>query len=83
MAKYMSFNFADCYEDNYPVIIRFEEDLTHNKLMQIANKFKESIADFRERKEDWDSDEALLDNVLKEFGYKYEYVDIDENVEID
>lgn len=83
MAKYIAFNFTDCYGDNYPITVRFEEDLTHKQLMEIAKKFQKAIAKFRERGDGWDSDGELLDDVLKKFGYKYEYVVIDESIETD
>ena len=81
MAKYMKFNFSDCSGDDYPIIIRFEENLTHAQLMEIADKFQEVFDDFRENGDGWDTDEVLLNKVLNQFGYKYEYVTIDEVVD--
>lgn len=81
MAKHMSFDFSDGECSHTPVIVRIEKDLTFGQMNTIDEAIQDKINEYVENQEYWDSDEFLIDGVMKEFAksleFEYCFISID------
>jgi hypothetical protein len=80
MAVHMSFDFSDSECSHTPVIVRIEKDLAFKQMTSIDEAVQKKINEYVENEEYWDSDECLLDEVIKQFAdeleFKYEFITI-------
>ena len=80
-AKYISFDFSDCEDNDYHVIVRINKDIAYNILKKIGQSVQNKIDDLVAKGEYWDCDEILIDGAMKAFarqyGFTYEFVEID------
>lgn len=81
MAKYMSFDFSDGECSHRPVVVRIDKDLTFQQLTDIDKAIQHKMDEYVEEGEYWDTDESLIDDVMKEFSnnfvFDYEIISID------
>jgi dTDP-D-glucose 4,6-dehydratase len=81
MAVHMSFDFSDSDCCHTPVIVRIEKDLTFGQMSSIDESVQKKIDEYVENEEYWDSDECLLDEVIKQFAksleFEYSFISID------
>ena len=81
MAKHMSFDFSDGECCHTPVIVRIEKDITFKQMNTIDEAIQGKINEYVENQEYWDTDEFLIDEVMKEFAksleFEYSFIFID------
>ena len=86
MAVHMSFNFPDgkCKCSFIPIIVRIEKDLTFGQMCSIDEAVQRKINEYVKKEEHWNSDECLIDEVIKEFAdkLKFKYVFITINYKV-
>lgn len=85
MAKYMSFDFSDGECNHYPIVVRIEQDISFDTMKEIDKATNDKMNEYISNGDYWDTDEILVDNVLKEmskkYNFNYEIVGIDYNVD--
>ena len=85
MAKYMQFDFSDYEEKFYPIIVRIDKDISYDLMKKIDDIVNGKINEYFDKDETWDTDEILIDNILKEiskqFDFTYEIIGIDYTVQ--
>ena len=85
MAKYMSFDFSDGECNHYPIVVRIEQDISYDLMKKIDKATNDKMNEYISNEDYWDTDEILVDNVLKEmskkYNFNYEIVGIDYNVD--
>lgn len=85
MAKYMSFDFSDGECNHYPIVVRIEQDISFDTMKEIDKFINKKMMEYIEEGDYWDTDEILVDNVLKKmskkYNFNYEIVGIDYNVD--
>lgn len=73
MAKYMSFDFSDGECHHYPVVVRINEDISPDIMIEIDNATQKKMNEYIEEQDYWDADDILVDDVMKEFAEKYHF----------
>lgn len=73
MAKYMSFDFSDGECNHYPVVVRINEDISPDIMIEIDKATQKKMNEYIEEQDYWDADDILVDDVMKEFAEKYHF----------
>lgn len=85
MAKYMSFDFSDGECNHCPIVVRIEQDISFDTMKEIDKATNDKMNKYISKGDYWDTDEILVDNVLKKmskkYNFNYEIVGIDYNVD--
>ena len=87
MAKYVSFDFTDGECTHYPIIVRINEDVEFSVLKNINDVIKKQMKKYIDNQDYWDTDEILVDEVMKKcakkYHFTYEIVSIDLCIDCD
>jgi hypothetical protein len=77
MATNISFNFTDGDNVNYPVGVRIEENLTNEQMNEINDTMQSLVDKYVNDGDYWDSDDALVCEVMSSFNYNWEFICFD------
>ena len=81
MTKYISFNFSNEECDHIHVVVKIDKDFSFQQLREFDKMIKDKINEYVKNEEYWDSDEMLIDEVLKQasetYNFDFEIVSID------
>lgn len=73
MARYIRFDF----NDEYPIIIRVEQDLTDAEYATI----EDALQSYIDRVDDqWDADDLLVATIMDSFNYDWDFVTFDKTI---
>lgn len=73
MSKFISFEFCDGDGNDYPIIVMVKENLSEEQMKEIENAAKDYIHNYK----DWDTDDAVIYEVMNLFDYPWEFVCVD------
>ena len=71
--RYMSFDFSDGEGQHYPIIVRINKFIDVDIMKEIDKTIQNKMNEYIEKEEYWDTDDILVDDVMKEFAQKYNF----------
>lgn len=71
--RYMSFDFSDGECHHYPIVVRINKFIDVDVMKEIDNSIQKKMNEYIEKEECWDTDDILVDDVMKEFAEKYNF----------
>jgi hypothetical protein len=73
MARYIRFDF----NDEYPIIIRVEQDLTDAEYATIEDALQSYIDHVDNQ---WDANDQFIDDIMNSFNYDWDFVTFDKTI---